>query len=332
MVSKPIKDIDPVIWDYLDRSYSETSMDGVSHHPCGGFYITMNYKYKDLILILLILSGFVIYSGNVFAISGACSYHGGVNCSIGSDYDGSVVCNDGWSDSNITYIEASECIATRCTTQADLDKVRALNINNGLAGSDFASSNTAQCEAEIISSGGSNTPSIDIDQWINDYVERETAKEIANQRIEYEYQISRLNLSCYEKYGPYISYNPNSNICECDKGYEFNNIENRCRQIPTSCPEGFILLFQKCYEMSRFIETPTPVATFIVTPTPTPIITKDTLKSLPKLAPKPSLQKPTDTPTPEIISSSMPVPLPEPILESTQPKQNWFVRFLKWLF
>lgn len=37
------------------------------------------------------------------ADSGACSNHGGVNCSAGPDTDGSVICNDGWKDSTITY-------------------------------------------------------------------------------------------------------------------------------------------------------------------------------------------------------------------------------------
>ncbi|MBF0291968.1 MAG: fibronectin type III domain-containing protein, partial [Nitrospinae bacterium] len=34
---------------------------------------------------------------------GACSDHGGVNCSAGQDSDGSVICNDGWLDSTVQY-------------------------------------------------------------------------------------------------------------------------------------------------------------------------------------------------------------------------------------
>ena len=34
---------------------------------------------------------------------GACSSHGGVNCSAGADSDGSVICVDGWRDSSVTY-------------------------------------------------------------------------------------------------------------------------------------------------------------------------------------------------------------------------------------
>ncbi len=35
---------------------------------------------------------------------GACSWHGGVDCSAGADFDGSVICNDGWRDSSVTYV------------------------------------------------------------------------------------------------------------------------------------------------------------------------------------------------------------------------------------
>ena len=35
--------------------------------------------------------------------SGACSWHGGVSCGAGSDWDGSVICKDGWRDSSVDY-------------------------------------------------------------------------------------------------------------------------------------------------------------------------------------------------------------------------------------
>lgn len=35
--------------------------------------------------------------------SGACSHHGGVDCSAGADSDGSVICSDGWRDSSVSY-------------------------------------------------------------------------------------------------------------------------------------------------------------------------------------------------------------------------------------
>jgi len=41
--------------------------------------------------------------------SGACSWHGGVDCSAGTDRDGSVICNDGWRGSSVKYSDVAEC-------------------------------------------------------------------------------------------------------------------------------------------------------------------------------------------------------------------------------
>ncbi|MCX6784462.1 MAG: hypothetical protein NTV81_00810 [Candidatus Komeilibacteria bacterium] len=45
----------------------------------------------------------------VWATSGACSGHGGVSCSAGSDFDGSVICYDGWKNSSVSYKSMVEC-------------------------------------------------------------------------------------------------------------------------------------------------------------------------------------------------------------------------------
>lgn len=43
------------------------------------------------------------------AVEGSCSWHGGVDCSIGPDWDSSAICNDGWSDSGERYFEQIKC-------------------------------------------------------------------------------------------------------------------------------------------------------------------------------------------------------------------------------
>lgn len=45
----------------------------------------------------------------VFATSGACSSHGGVNCVSGPNLDGNVVCNDGWVNSSVSFSDTEEC-------------------------------------------------------------------------------------------------------------------------------------------------------------------------------------------------------------------------------
>ena len=57
-------------------------------------------------IFLLIL---ILNVGTAEATSGACSWHDGVSCSSGADWDGSVICNDGWRDSWVGYYNADEC-------------------------------------------------------------------------------------------------------------------------------------------------------------------------------------------------------------------------------
>lgn len=77
------------------------------------WYCTNNMKNKIFILIIL---GFLIPQ-ITFAVEGTCSYHGGVSCSSGSDWDGSAICNDGWRDSTERFNDTNECFPNRqlCT-------------------------------------------------------------------------------------------------------------------------------------------------------------------------------------------------------------------------
>lgn len=60
-------------------------------------------------LLSLTLVSFLALPAFVFAASGACSGHGGVNCSAGSDSDGSVICMDGWRNSSVSYASMVKC-------------------------------------------------------------------------------------------------------------------------------------------------------------------------------------------------------------------------------
>ena len=61
-------------------------------------------KYAVWVLALAIW-----FPTSVFAASGACSGHGGVNCSSGADSDGSVICSDGWRGSRVSYSSMVKC-------------------------------------------------------------------------------------------------------------------------------------------------------------------------------------------------------------------------------
>ena len=60
------------------------------------------------LLLAIILISF--HPFNLYANSGACSDHGGVNCAMGPDYNGKVTCNDGWSNSSVYYQTMDECV------------------------------------------------------------------------------------------------------------------------------------------------------------------------------------------------------------------------------
>ena len=82
----------------------------------------VSFLRKYFVGVILLSAGVVTVSiSSIFIIqnataqsfgSGACSYHGGVNCYAGADLDGSVVCNDGWRDSKVWYSDVIECSDT----------------------------------------------------------------------------------------------------------------------------------------------------------------------------------------------------------------------------
>lgn len=106
-------------------------------------------------IFLLTLVSFGAFIPTAFGTSGACSYHGGVSCAAGSDYDGSVICYDGWRDSGVSYSSMSECNLPPYTPlcippsseDCDTGSLAAINARRGLSGSSFGSSAMAQCQA-----------------------------------------------------------------------------------------------------------------------------------------------------------------------------------------
>lgn len=60
------------------------------------------------ILNLLFLFHFLLIN-SVYAKSGCCSGHGGVDCGAGAQSNGKVICNDGWRGSSCLYSEMVMC-------------------------------------------------------------------------------------------------------------------------------------------------------------------------------------------------------------------------------
>lgn len=56
----------------------------------------------------------------LIATSGACSNHGGVNCSAGPTINWAVICNDGWHDSSVSFPDMEECNNMPCIAESAL--------------------------------------------------------------------------------------------------------------------------------------------------------------------------------------------------------------------
>jgi len=112
---------------------------------------------KILFSFIIILGAMILRPFDVFATSGACSYHSGVNCSAGYSVAGNVICNDGWVNSSVLFSNADEChidscpqivYGLNCTSESDYSRIQqevantigsntAINARRGLLGSDF---------------------------------------------------------------------------------------------------------------------------------------------------------------------------------------------------
>jgi hypothetical protein len=86
---------------------------------------------KKIIIIFIFC---LTFGHSAFATSGACSSHGGVSCASGPDRDGSVICNDGWTDSSVSYASMSMChTQSSCPTYLPQNDYNSLvNSYNGI--------------------------------------------------------------------------------------------------------------------------------------------------------------------------------------------------------
>lgn len=224
-------------------------------------------KYLLFLLLLLPLP--------VLATSGACSYHGGVNCGVES-YDGSAICNDGWK-SSVDYSQINECtvsncqypIARGCTSDSDLETQQAIEWQLGRTGS-------AQSEAQIIT----------CQDQINTYT---------SQLNSYNTCVSRISNPqvLFPNCSPNGYFNTQSNTCVCNSGYLFN-VNHYCIPAEQECQNelgstgGWSVGAQKCIVFQP-IPVPTAVSTFQPV-YPSPIVvpsTSPTITVVPSVPPKP---------------------------------------------
>lgn len=155
----------------------------------------------NLGISFLIISA-LAFTQTVSATSGACSSHGGVNCSLSNSYS-SVICNDGSTDGSTKFSDLQEC---KVTTTCDSGQVTAFSASRGLLGSSFGQSASLNCEAINNSQITTSVPSYTISEsYLDEAVKRKAT----------EY--------CVNKFGPNTIYKFSDKKCACADGYLFNS-------------------------------------------------------------------------------------------------------------
>ena len=316
----------------------------------------MKTKVLGLVFASLILAALLI-NNDTRAISGACSYHGGVNCSAGPSSGGNVVCNDGWLDSSVSYYDSVACGSTPillcvypyvsgCSTEQDYSRLRAQWAISGYP--ETMQANLDECRSSI------DEYARKMDEynqcWVREYGYDRTTGQIIYTPTPMPTPID-YNLLCQKYYGQYAGEAPDKpGYCSCIAGYSFdsndqcvsqesyckklygNNAQVIDRQGTCGCLSGY--QFDSSRSLCAAV-TPSPSVAFMSS---APIPTQTATKSTPKPSPRPILKqlspKPTKTPTSEEVSVS---PTPTQPVKSfqeptIQPRRHWLIRFIKWLF
>lgn len=261
----------------------------------------------------------LLMAQSVFASSGDCSSHDGVDCSSQSS-TGHAVCNDGFISSDY-YTSESECklnISQVCPTpflfgatnssicdqyQAVCDQTNSQRATfcarNGLSGSNCTPIPCTQvdsCKQEV----ANNTAAITAwNQCIQIVVNMQ--KDQVNTHIVQTPTPTPLDpdLSCQKSFGLNAQSVPSQpGYCRCTSGYIFNDDKTECVPTPNT--------------PSPTYQTPIPT----LKPTPKPSKITSTLKT-----PSP---KPTVIPTIPVTSKSTPVESPTP-----KTPTPWYKRILK---
>jgi hypothetical protein len=169
----------------------------------------------------------------VNATSGACSSHKGVNCAVGADWDGSVICNDGNKDSSVRYNDMIEC-ATKSTCDA-------LLYSSGCSSEDSYTNQENYCkqlQTANTRSGITNSPSEikcleDLKKCREEITQHQTNLKLydtciqdeRNAKIKYYTDIvtakylTGKDKTCLDRYGQFGSYDQVSNKCVCKTGF-----------------------------------------------------------------------------------------------------------------
>lgn len=209
-------------------------------------------KRLNLILIIFILSFLFSFKPSL-ATEGTCSWHGGVNCNAGADYDGSAICNDGWMDSSESF--STQC-SYSCKNESDLALLKTNLIKSGTMR--YAQQNSdgliKSCEQSIENYQNSNN---DINNFNSSSYDYSDYADQLNKLTELKKELELKNV-CQESYGIFSTYNKESATCSCKSGYFLNKKTLSCEIEPLCpantenlngscvCSKGYYLLDKEC--------------------------------------------------------------------------------------
>ncbi len=167
-----------------------------------------------------------------FATSGACSYHGGVDCAAGPGIYGQVICNDGWTDSSVSYDSMVECgggyySPPSCPIFSSYDSL----------------SGSCKCNYGYVASGDQ---CISQDEACQNQLGYESQYNILNNTCECNsgYIIQggtcvNANNYCWNNFGYGSEFNSLSKQCECSSGYQFDSSSEQCVSAATYCENTY---------------------------------------------------------------------------------------------
>jgi hypothetical protein len=178
---------------------------------------------KKISIVIISLFAFSFLSATALATSGACSGHGGVDCSAGAQANGNVVCNDGWTGSSVSYSSTNECQVNAIQNNYPVEPTCSLSTIQ-------QQEKEAVAEAEVgaVNSGeaGSAAASALVYNAENTYNLQYSACQ--SQWTNYQAELNSYN-SCAQNSATCSCAAPLS-YGGCTTGTEYNNYENSCTQ------------------------------------------------------------------------------------------------------
>lgn len=182
-------------------------------------------KYLSILIFIFIFSGSI-----AFAESGACSWHGGVNCSAGKSFYGNAICNDGF-ESSTNYYLTDECKNDQsvCTLPSIKDCDADALLYTITSANPYAMANGGSGQQQIAECKNAHT------QYQVQLASYKSC--LLTQNAYVPPPVNDANTSCRNQFGQNSIVSPTkTGYCSCQSGYVFGN-NDQCVSFDTSCQE-----------------------------------------------------------------------------------------------